>query len=139
MLSQLVYVSNRKASCTIKEIEHILNSCKKNNASRNITGVLLYSQTQFIQYLEGEAKEILGLYEKIKEDPRHEKTVMVSFGPIHTRLFPSWQMATRQIDQANIYFRTDISHQDKEVFKQLLEGNSSNDSKVQGLLKKFFS
>jgi hypothetical protein len=138
MLSQLVYVSNRKANCTIAEIENILKSCKKHNAPRDITGVLLYSQTKFIQYLEGDAKEILALYERIKEDPRHERTVMVSYGPIKERLFPSWQMATRQIDQNNIYFRTDISLQDKEIFKQLLAGNSPNESSVQVLLKKFF-
>ena len=139
MLSQLVYVSNRKASCTATEIERILTSCKKNNATRDITGVLLYSQTKFIQYLEGDAKEILSLYERIKEDPRHEKVVMVTYGPIKERLFPSWQMATRQIDQANVYFRTDISFQDKEVFKQLLAGNSINESSVQSLLKTFLA
>jgi Sensors of blue-light using FAD len=58
MLSQLVYVSNRKANCTEAEIEKILASCKKNNPPLNITGVLLYSDIKFIQLVEGEYKVI---------------------------------------------------------------------------------
>ena len=139
MLSQLVYVSDRKATCSATEIEKILISCQKNNASLNITGVLLYSPTKFIQYLEGDSKAILRLYETIKGDPRHEKTMMISYGPITQRLFPSWQMATREIDKLNIEFRTDISLQDREVFQKVLSGGTYNDSKVLILLKKFFS
>ncbi|MEQ9165113.1 MAG: BLUF domain-containing protein, partial [Fulvivirga sp.] len=48
MLSQLVYVSNRKPNCTEEEIEKILASCKKNNPPLNITGILLYSDKKFI-------------------------------------------------------------------------------------------
>jgi hypothetical protein len=139
MLSQLVYVSDRKATCSAKEIEKILISCKKNNASLNVTGVLLYSLNKFIQYLEGDSKAILRLYETIKLDPRHERTMMISYGPITQRLFPSWQMATREIDRLNIEFRTDISPEDKEIFQKLLAGSTYNDSRVLVLLKKFFS
>ena len=139
MLSQLVYVSDRKATCSATEIEKILVSCKKNNASLNITGVLLYSPRKFIQYLEGDSKAIMRLYETIKADPRHERTMMISYGPIIQRFFPSWHMATREIDRLNIEFRTDISPEDKQIFQKLLSGGTYNDSKVLVLLKKFFS
>lgn len=139
MLSQLVYVSDRKATCSATEIEKILISCKKNNVSLHVTGVLLYSPTKFIQYLEGDSKTILRLYETIKTDPRHERTMMISYGPISQRLFPSWHMATREMDRLNIEFRTDISPEDKEIFQKLLSGGTYNDSKVLVLLKKFFS
>jgi hypothetical protein len=138
MLSQLVYVSQRKANCTDQEIERILAACKKNNASLDITGVLLYSPAKFIQYLEGNSKEILGLYEKIKGDPRHEKAVMVSYGPIKERLFPSWQMATKSMAQLNVDFRTDVSQQDREIFRRLLNGDAQSGSRAHELLKKFF-
>jgi hypothetical protein len=94
---------------------------------------------KFIQYLEGDSKAILRLYETIKLDPRHERTMMISYGPITQRLFPSWQMATREIDRLNIEFRTDISPEDKEIFQKLLAGSTYNDSRVLVLLKKFFS
>jgi hypothetical protein len=64
MLSQLTYVSNRNPNCTNEEIEKILLSCKENNPSLEVTGVLLYSETKFIQMVEGNSKTILELYEK---------------------------------------------------------------------------
>jgi hypothetical protein len=78
------------------------------------------------------------LYEKIKGDSRHEKAVMVSYGPIKERLFPSWQMATKSLSQLNVDFRTDVSQQDRATFKRLLEGDAQSGSKAQELLKKFF-
>jgi hypothetical protein len=131
-------VSTRKANCSSQEIENILASCKKNNPSMHATGVLLYSKDKFIQYLEGDSKELLSLYDKIKQDTRHEKVMMVSYGPIKEKSFPSWHMATKQISQNEIEFRTDISGEDKKIFKHLLKGNEQNGSKVLDLLKKFF-
>jgi hypothetical protein len=138
MLSQLVYVSNRKPNCTSAEIDKILAACEKNNPTSDTTGVLLYSDNKFIQYLEGEAKELLSLYDKIKLDPRHEKIMMISYGPIKEKAFPSWHMGTKKVSQKDVEFRTDISAGDKKVFKSLLNGDEQNGSKVLTLLKKFF-
>lgn len=138
MLAHLVYVSSRKTNCTAGEIEKILAACKKNNASLDITGVLLYSKSKFIQYLEGDAKELMGLYERIKGDARHEKSVVISYGPIPTKQFPSWQMAAKEVAPNQVQFRTDISQEDKKVFTHLLTGTQQPASSVLGLLKKFF-
>jgi hypothetical protein len=138
MLSQLVYVSNRKSNCTQEEIEKILASCKKNNPSLNITGVLLYSDTKFIQLVEGEYKVINELYDKIKTDPRHVQTRLISMAPIQKKAFPSWHMGARKIAGNEIDFKTSIDTADKETFKSLLSGKEEDGQKVLGLLKKFF-
>lgn len=138
MLSQLVYVSTRKSSCTAEEIEKILSSCKKNNPNFNITGCLVYSENKFIQYLEGDSKEILGLYDKIKTDDRHENAIMVSYCSIKQRVFPSWHMATQRIASDDIQYRTNITLEDKMVFEGLLKGEKNDDLRAIKLLKKFF-
>ena len=138
MLSHLVYVSTRKRNCTDGEIERILNSCKKNNSSMSITGVLLYSQSKFIQYVEGDSREMSVLYEKIKKDDRHENVRMISYGPIKEKTFPSWHMATKQVSRLDVDFRTDITGEDKQIFKQLLMGKGQEGPRVLQLLKKFF-
>ena len=138
MLSQLVYVSNRKPNCTPEEIERILDSCKKNNPPLNITGVLLYSDTKFIQLVEGEAKTIMALYDKIKKDHRHSAPIMISYNPIREKSFPSWHMGTRDISKSDIQFKTDISKDDKTIFDSILSGKEENGQKVLNLLKKFF-
>ena len=68
---QLVYTSKRLPNCTDEEIEKILNSCKKNNAPQNITGLLLLAGDKFIQCLEGDKARVTAVYDKIKNDDRH--------------------------------------------------------------------
>jgi hypothetical protein len=138
MLSHLVYVSARKQNCTEEEIQKILTSCKSNNATIDITGVLLYSETHFIQYLEGDYKKIIGLYDKIKLDPRHKNAVLVSSAQINERCFPSWQMGAKRFDNNTINFLTDVSATDKAVFNNILTGKNQEGNKAQVLLKKFF-
>jgi hypothetical protein len=138
MLSQLVYVSNRKSTCTQAEIDKILASCKKNNPALNITGVLLFSDTKFIQLVEGEAKVIMDLYDKIKKDPRHSNPMMISYNPISEKSFPSWHMGSKNIVKNEVDFKTDISKDDKAIFDSILNGKEENGQKVLNLLKKFF-
>ncbi len=138
MLSQLVYVSNRKPTCTQEEIEKILSSCKKNNPSLSITGVLLYSDTKFIQLVEGDAKVIMALYDKIKTDSRHTNPMMISYNPIKEKSFPSWHMGTKNIPKNSVEFKTDITDDDKLAFTNILSGKEENGQRVLNLLKKFF-
>ena len=138
MLAHLAYVSVRKQNCTESEIEKILSSCKKNNPPLNITGVLLYTENKFIQYVEGESNKLMSLYDKIKQDPRHEKVVMISYGPITDKLFPSWHMGNRKIASGDIDFATDINPADKEIFRKIMNGQQEEGEKVQHLLSKFF-
>ena len=126
MLSYLIYISLRSPQCTDAEIENILASCQKNNHHDDITGVLLYSDKQFVQYLEGENSKILELFNKIKQDPRHHKVIMMINFPIKERVFPSWEMAAKPIDFDKLEYRTDIDADDKKVFSKILSGQSTN-------------
>jgi len=138
MLAHLAYVSVRKKTCTDQEIEKILTDCKANNGPLNVTGVLLYSDTKFIQYVEGESKTLMTLYDKIKKDIRHEKAVMISYSPIPSRLFPSWQMGSRKVALDDVEFLTDITADDKHVFGKIIDGSETDGTKVRDLMTKFF-
>jgi hypothetical protein len=138
MLSQLVYVSVRKSICTEEEIQKILAACKKNNAGLDITGVLLYSDTNFVQYLEGEYKQIIGLYDKIKSDDRHKNFVLITSSPIKERSFPSWQMGAKKFDNDTIEYQTEMSASDKDTFKSILSGKNQDGNNALVLMKKFF-
>lgn len=136
MLSYLIYVSLRSPECGDSDIENILKSCQTNNAHDDITGVLLYSKTQFVQYLEGKNDKIVSLFNKIKEDPRHSKVIMIINFPIQERLFPSWQMAGKSLDFNNLDYQTDITAQDKQAFSQILSGQKNEN--VINVIKKIF-
>jgi hypothetical protein len=136
MLSQLVYISARKPNCTEAEIDKILAACRINNKELDITGVLLYSDKQFVQYLEGDYSEIFGLYDKIKGDDRHKNIVLINSTPIKNRVFPSWQMGAKKVDFDSIEYRTQISTEDQQEFQRVLAGNESN--RAVETIKKFF-
>ena len=88
--------------------------------------------------VEGEYKVINDLYNRIKTDPRHDQTRLISMGPIQSKAFPSWHMGARKIVGNELDFKTSISTEDKEIFKSLLTGKQEDGPRALGLLKKFF-
>ncbi|MDF9798663.1 hypothetical protein OKW21_003926 [Catalinimonas alkaloidigena] len=138
MLAQLVYVSLRAPICTEDEIQKILASCKKNNKEKDVTGVLLYSDTHFLQYLEGDYKNIASLYDTIKLDKRHKHALMVSNAPISKRSFPGWQMGAKKFDKQDIVFQSEMSASERIAFKSLLSGESEDGQLALHLVLKFF-
>lgn len=136
MLSNLVYVSVRKPICTDAEIQKILEVAQTNNQSLDITGVLLYSSTHFVQYLEGDYDEIFGLYEQIKSDDRHKNVVLVTSSTIRERFFPSWQMGGKQYN--SVEYLTSLNEEEQSVFQDILSGKAEEKNSIFGMIKKIF-
>lgn len=136
-LYQLVYSSIRTSKCTAGEIEKILSSCEKNNPKKEITGVLLHSENNFIQYLEG-PKEIIALYDLIKNDERHKSAVLLSYGPLSQRVFPSWHMGYKSLTRQNIDFLTQGEVEERKIFQSVIKGEKQTDVSAVKLLVKFF-
>lgn len=139
MLHQLVYVSVRKAECDAAEIDKILAASRRNNGKLNITGVLLYSDTHFFQYLEGDEGQITALYERIKGDPRHGNVVLIAKSTIDQRIFPSWQMGDKRLDNNSIEFRTELSDAEQAQFQKILLGDAEQGGRAIRLMQKLFS
>lgn len=138
MLSRLVYISVRGANCDDAEIEKILESSVRNNGKIDITGVLLYSDTKFVQCLEGDYDQITELYETIKKDERHRNVILISLGNIKERAFPSWQMGSKKISLEDVNFNTKMSDDEKDEFKSILSGDKQQSQNVIDIIKKFF-
>jgi len=141
MLIQLIYSSIRPENNS-KDIENILEACKRNNPSLDITGVLLFSETKFIQLVEGPYKEIMALYDKIKTDPRHERCIMLALQPIKERAFPNWSMGFKKLysNNSEYQFLTDLSENENDIFNELLNNFESKDGhQIAKVLQKFFN
>ena len=138
MLSYLVYVSQRNSNCTDAEIQNILSACERNNTHNEATGVLLYSPSKFVQYLEGSYKQITSLYDKIKEDDRHKNVTLVQIGYIKDRVFPSWQMGAKAFKEDNIDFITELDSSESKLFENIVAGKDLADENVPTVISKFF-
>lgn len=128
MLSQLVYLSIRDTSCSNEEVSQILEASVANNGKRDITGVLVYSQTKFLQVLEGNQHHIMTLFDQIKKDQRHSNALLLSAKQIDTRYFPSWQMVGKAIDTETYDFLTAMEEDEKKEFRALIHGESKNNA-----------
>ena len=64
--------------------------------------MLLYKGGNFMQVLEGEKEDLRALYAKIGRDPRHKGLIVILEGTLVTRQFPSWSMAFRNLDAAEV-------------------------------------
>jgi len=97
-LIELTYVSFAVKPMSADELEDILLKSKKNNAERDITGMLLYRDRYFIQALEGEEKVVESLYKRIMTDPRHSNVLLVAKEAIMIRTFNKWSMGFSNLD-----------------------------------------
>jgi hypothetical protein len=60
-----------------------------------VTGVLLYSNGTFHQYLEGPPDALDRVFEAICRDPLHHQIFEILREPIEAREFPTWEMGYR--------------------------------------------
>jgi len=91
-LRSVIYKSRCKGVANWDLVESILESSTKNNPANGITGVLVATETHFLQVLEGEFKALNATLEKISRDSRHHEIQLISFGEIEERRFANWGM-----------------------------------------------
>jgi len=92
-LRQLVYISDARIPISSKEIAGILQSSRRSNPDKSITGLLLYCDGVFIQALEGEPGAVEQLYRVICDDPRHSNAEVLDDSLVADRIFGAWAMA----------------------------------------------
>ncbi|WP_430400504.1 BLUF domain-containing protein [Flavobacterium sp.] len=97
-MHRIIYLSSAIELFTDEEINLLLQKSRFNNAQKNITGLLLYSEGNFIQILEGNKDEIQNTFEKIKLDNRHKNIITVINEPIKKRTFSDWKMGYSLVD-----------------------------------------
>lgn len=112
----LVYKSIAK-TLSASQVNEILVKSRDFNSKHDITGCLIYHEGVFIQYLEGGAKDVLDLFERIKVDDRHYEVKLLSNGNIYSREFDTWSMAflSEEIpNEAFEYIKLMVSSDDGE-------------------------
>ncbi|CAN5241557.1 hypothetical protein BH23BAC2_BH23BAC2_27200 [soil metagenome] len=73
----ICYVSTVAKEVNEEEIDTLLENSANNNNNHDVRGILLYSEGNFLQVMEGDKKYVLDLYGKIERDPRHHNIIQV--------------------------------------------------------------
>lgn len=88
-----VYTSTAVSRFGRAELDALLEVARGRNAALGLTGLLLYANGRFMQYLEGPHDQLAEVVEAIKRDPRHGGLKELAFEPIDMREFADWRMA----------------------------------------------
>lgn len=99
-MHHIIYLSKVSAPLPEEELVRLLEQARANNNRRNITGILVYSDRQFLQLLEGDEADLASLYAKLSQDPRHTGVIKLADKPIGARSFSDWSMAFQVVSPA---------------------------------------
>lgn len=100
---RLSYASTTTHEWSPEELLTLLTTCQTNNATNNITGILLYAHQTFFQVLEGEESIVNKVYASIEKDKRHKDCTIIAVEKIKEREFPYWSMGFEKIDIENLH------------------------------------
>lgn len=91
-LYSLVYSSFAATLFDDAELEALLTESRAANERADITGLLLYRNGRFIQFLEGPEDRVRALIERISADTRHNGVRVLVDGHPGARQFAEWTM-----------------------------------------------
>jgi hypothetical protein len=135
MYYYLLYVSESSQFWDRKSLKNLIEQSIEHNRKKGITGMLVYVQNRFIQILEGEKENVIALYEKIKQDQRHNNIHLILTGYLQNRNFDDWQMGFKSLEDNELESLTGY----KEVGQLLSDMNIDDDSHpALVFLKSFF-
>ncbi len=121
----IVYVSTASKDLKEPEIKTMLKESVIWNNSHGLTGLLLYSEGNFFQIIEGEETVTKDLFESIKQDPRHHNIIQISGKEIHKEAYDGFKSD----------FIYSNAHYDPKKFRTYLEQIEVLDDATQKAVK----
>jgi hypothetical protein len=99
MLCSVVYRSRAVTPLSDYELYELVQTAQVRNAAEQITGLMLYDEGRFYQWLEGPAENVARLMRSIAVDPRHTDVEILVDKAVPARQFGEWRMrlATRGV------------------------------------------
>jgi hypothetical protein len=114
VLVRLIYASAVTDAFDCEGLKQIIDRAAANNAELGVTGVLGFSQSYFLQCLEGSRSSVNTIYRNILSDNRHQNIQILSYEEIDEREFSSWGMA--YIGEVQINRHINLKYSDSSEF-----------------------
>jgi hypothetical protein len=91
-LHVLAYRSVAVLRPTDAEIQELLRASQARNNAEGLTGVLIYDDGAFFQWLEGPTEGLARVWDSILHDVRHHRITVLRDEPIDGRVFEGWDL-----------------------------------------------
>jgi hypothetical protein len=92
-LDAIVYVSSATRRLSEQDLQQLLECSRARNLREDITGLLLFCDGSFMQYIEGPREPLAQVYASICRDTRHHSLIELVNEPVGAREFAGWSMA----------------------------------------------
>lgn len=124
-LKTITYTSFASLDLTVGDLEAVHQTSRNQNAIHDVTGLLVFNGTRFLQVIEGGTSAIEALIENIRRDWRHSGLEIRDDRPIEKRCFPHWRMELVRVSAGYFEARQTISDRlppnlDEAIRKRLL-------------------
>jgi len=128
------YLSTANRDINQDEVAELLDLTEVRNNNAGVNGLLIYSDGNFFEVIEGEETKIKELFENIKEDPRHRNIMIVFEKKIDKPLFEdkeanfiSENTKHRQMEVENfLYYIKDLDESTQKAVKNILTAMGKN-------------
>ncbi|MBW2960970.1 BLUF domain-containing protein [Mesonia aestuariivivens] len=127
----ICYVSNSNPELSYTDILKILSVSQKKNIEQEIHGLLLYSDGNFFQILEGSCDIIQSIWKNIRKDKRHFSIIKVFETEVTTKPFDGYLCDFISAEEKYQY------HNLKQVFDQLKSLDEKPREAAEEMLKLF--
>ena len=134
-MHHIIYLSRATRSMSDDELASLLTQAREANATKNITGALVYGDGQFMQIIEGDEATLAMLYAKLLQDERHGQVFKFADKPIAQRSFADWSMAYRPVSTEQ--FTQLAGYMAPEELSLQAPGLSATDEMLLQMMKSF--
>ncbi|MEM6830610.1 MAG: BLUF domain-containing protein [Bacteroidota bacterium] len=91
-LTGIVYLSEAIKPFDQNKLDDLVGKASTSNLEIDITGFLLSRKNHFLQYIEGENRNVRALMQRIEMDTRHQVRCICTQPEMTTRKFQEWGM-----------------------------------------------
>jgi methanogenic corrinoid protein MtbC1 len=90
------------------ELYKLSLAAQSRNRAESISGLVLYDEGRFFQWLEGPVESVGRIIHSIRNDPRHTDIEVIDDQSVQTRMFTDWSMKLAATGQAVASSRRDV-------------------------------
>src|SRR5689334_22556965 len=101
-LRSVTYTSLARPDLKESDLEAIHETARCENGRRDVTGLLIFNGTHFLQIIEGDAGTLTQLVDNLRRDERHSRLEVRHDVPIAERSFPDWSMELVKVSAASL-------------------------------------
>jgi len=91
-IAMMAYRSRAVEPPSERDLDRLLRSAQERNRSELLSGLLIYDQGYFFQWIEGPAEGLARVWNSISRDPRHREIRILREQVIGKRFFGEWDM-----------------------------------------------